>query len=81
MWSGLVSVFLETPTECYAMIDDAYRDQVMSCRQVFHRHIQFREDHTSSVAMEQSGKPVSISTDVMINTIGTLIMDDNSLTQ
>ncbi len=34
-----------------------------------------------SVAAKQSGGPVSISTDVTINKIGTLIVDDSSLTQ
>ncbi len=36
---------------------------------------------TSSVAVKQSGRPVLISTDIMINMIGALIMNDTSLTQ
>ncbi len=40
-----------------------------------------REGRALSVAVKQSVRPVSISTDVMISTIGTLIVDDRSLTQ
>ncbi len=56
-------------------------DQVMSHTQVFHWHKQFREVRTSSAAVKQSGRPVSIFTNVTINTIKTLIVNNNLLTQ
>ncbi len=71
----------KTPTECYLMTFEAYRDQVINRTQAFHWHKQFREGRTLSVAVKQSGRPVSISTVVMIKTIRTLITDDSSLTQ
>ncbi len=52
----------------------------MRHRQVFHCHKQFR-GLVSSVPEKQSGRPVTTSTDIMINTIRTRIVDDNSLTQ
>ncbi len=69
------------PTECYSMMCEAYGINVVCRRQIFHWHTPFREGHTSSVAMKQSVKPVSICIDVTINTIRTLITDDSSLTQ
>ncbi len=82
--SGVVQfLFLlqKTPTECYLMMREAYEDQVMSRRQVFHWHKQSKEDCALSVAVKHLGRPVSISTNVVINTIGTLITDDSLLTQ
>ncbi len=58
------------------MMHEAYKDKVISRRQVFHWHKQFRESQVSSVAVKQSCRPVSISTSETINTIGTLIADD-----
>ncbi len=79
--SGSVSVFVEKmPAEYYSMMCGAYGYQVMSHRQVFHWHKQFREGH-ASVAVKQSGRSALISTEVMINTIRTLNMDDSSSTQ
>ncbi len=69
------------PTECYLIMCEAYRDRVMSRRQVFHWHKQFRVGRVLSVAVKQSGRLVSISTNVIINTNGTMIADDSSLTQ
>ncbi len=54
--------------------------QVISHRQVFHWHKQFR-GNALFVAMKQSGRPVSISTNVTINIIKTLITDDSLFTQ
>ncbi len=53
----------------------------MSQRQVFHWHKQSRAGRTSSVAVKQSERPVSIFTNVTINTTGALTTDDSSLTQ
>ncbi len=47
------------------MISEACVDQVLSHRRDFHWRKQFREGHTSSVAVKQSGGPVSIFTDVI----------------
>ncbi len=52
------------------MMGEAFKDQVISHRQVFHCHKQFKEGRMSSVAVKQSGRPMSISADVKINTIG-----------
>ncbi len=56
----------KTTTECYLMMCEAYRDQVLRCRQVFHWHKLFKEGRTSSMEVKHSGRPVSISTDVTI---------------
>ncbi len=84
----VVHVFVEkkkkkkkTPIEYYLMMYEAYRDQVMSRWQVFHRHKQFKEGCALSVTIKQSGRHVSNSTGVMIDTIGTLITNDSLLTR
>ncbi len=51
-------------------MSEANRDQKMSCRQVFHWHKQFREGRSSSVAVKQLGKSVSISTNVTVHFTG-----------
>ncbi len=61
------------------MMHETYGNHVMSCRQVFHWHKQFKESCMSSMAVKKSGRTVLISTDVMINTVRTLIANDNSL--
>ncbi len=56
----------KTPTEYYSMMWEAYGDQVMHLRQVFHWHKHFRKGRTTSVAVKQSHRPVSISTNVTL---------------
>ncbi len=76
-WVVLFLLLLKkTSTECCLIMCEAFRHQVVSCRQVFHWHKQFREGRILSVAVKQSGRSI-----VMINTIETLIADDNLLTQ
>ncbi len=65
-----------TPTEVCDAVDGTLLEKVDASVQN-----RGKKEQCIVLAVKQSGKPVSISTDVTINTIGTLIVDDSSLTQ
>ncbi len=65
----------------YAAMKGVYGEQMLDCSIIFHWHQQFTQRWTSASVKLKSGRPVVASTVTTVNTIGTMFVDDDSLSQ
>ncbi len=69
------------PTQMYATMKEAYGEQTLACSTIFHRHQQFAQRRASASPKPKSGRLVVASTKATVNMIGTMLADDDSLSQ
>ncbi len=65
----------------YAAMKEAFGEQTLACSTIFHWHQQFMEGWASASPKPKSGRPVAACSETMVNTIGTMLTDDDSLLQ
>ncbi len=65
----------------YIAMKEAYGEQTLACSTIFHWHQQFTQVRASASPKPKSGRPVATSTETTVNTIGTMLADDDSLSQ
>ncbi len=68
-------------TQMYAAMKEAYGAQTLVCSTIFHWHQQFTRGQASASPKPKSGRPEATSTETMVNTVGTMLVDDDSLSQ
>ncbi len=70
----------KSATECFRLLQAAYRDQTMCRRAVFKWHKRFKNGSEQVITPPHSGRPVSAS-NIMQNMLDILLAEDDSLTQ
>ncbi len=80
-----ISLFIffkkKTPTQTYAAMKEVYGEQTLTCSTIFHWHQQFTQGRASASPKQKSGRLVAVSTKTTVNTICTMLADDDSLSQ
>ncbi len=71
----------KSATKCLEKLRKVYGDQTLCRRQVFKLYKEFVDGRETAARTPPSGRHVSASTDVIVNTISALLAEDNSLTQ
>ncbi len=71
----------KTPTQTYAVMKEVYGEQTLTRSTTFCQHQQLTHGKASASPKPKSGRRVAASTETMVNTIGTMLMDDDSLSQ
>ena len=66
----------ETPSECFALLQQVYKEKTMSRACAFEWHKRFRESHGD----QRSGRPVTSRTDSNIDRVKQLVRADSRLT-
>ncbi len=65
----------------YAAIKEAYSEQTLTRSTIFIWHQQFTQEQAYASPKLKSGRPVADSTETTVNTIGTMLVNDDSLSQ
>ncbi len=73
--------FKKTPTQTYAAMKEAYGEQTLACSTIFHWQQQFSQGRASASPKPKSGRLVVACIETMVNTIGTMLADNDSLLQ
>ncbi len=60
---------------------EAYDEQTLTRNTIFHWYQQFTQGRASASTKPKSGRSLVASTETMVNTIGTMLADDDSLSQ
>ncbi len=71
----------KSPTQTYAAMKEGYGEQTLARSTIFHLHQQFTQERVSASPKSKSGRLVAASTETTVNTIGTMLEDDDSLSQ
>ncbi len=67
--------------QTYAAMKEVYGKQMLACSTIFHWHQEFTQGRASASLKSKSGRPVAASTETTVNTISTMLADDDSLLQ
>ncbi len=67
--------------QSYAAMNEAYGEQILARSTIFHWHQQFTQGRTTASPKLKSGRLVAASTETTVNTIGTMLADEDSLSQ
>ncbi len=67
--------------QTYATMKEAYSEKTVARSNIFHWHQQFMLGQASASPKLKSGRLVVVSIETMVNTIGTMLSDDDSLSQ
>ncbi len=65
----------------YAAMKEMYGEQTLARSTIFCWHQQFTPGQASASPKQKSGRSVTASTETTVNTIGTMLVDDDSLSQ
>ena len=70
----------KTPIECFALLQQVYKDKTMSRVHAFEWHKRFREGREECEDSQRSGRPVKSRTDSNIDRVKQLVLADCRLT-
>ena len=70
----------KTPLECFALLQQVYKEETMSRARAFEWHKQFREDREEYEDNQRSGRPMISRTDSNIDPVKQLVRADRRLT-
>ncbi len=65
----------------YAAMKEAYSEQTLARNTIFHWYQQFMQGRTSASPKPKKERPRVASTETTVNTIGTMLVDHDSLLQ
>ncbi len=65
----------------YAAMKEAYGKQMLARSTIFRWYQQFTQGRAFALPKPKSGRPVAASAETTMNTIGTMLADDDSLSQ
>ncbi len=80
-WYDFIIFFKKLPTQKYAAMKEAYGEQMLAHSTIFHWHQQFMQGWASASPKPKSGRPVAAFNETTVNTICTMLADDDSLSQ
>ncbi len=72
---------MRTLMQTYAVMTEAYGEQTLARSTIFNWHQQFTQGRASASPKPKSGRPVAASTKTTVNTISTMLAEDDSLSQ
>ncbi len=81
---GKISLFIKkkkTPTQTYAAMKEVYAERTLAHSTIFHWHQQFTQGQASASLKPKSGRLVAATTETPVNTIGTMLADDDFSSQ
>ena len=70
----------KTPSECFALLQQVYKEETMSRARAFEWHKRFREGREECEDDQRSGRPVTSRTDSNIDRVKQLVRADRRLT-
>ena len=70
----------KTPSECFALLQQVYKEEIMSRARAFEWHKRFREGQEECEDDQRSGRLVTSRTDSNINCVKQLVRADRQLT-
>ena len=70
----------KTPSECFALLQQVYKEETMSRARAFERHKRFREGREECEDDQRSGWPVTSRTDSIIDRVKQLVRAVRRLT-
>ena len=70
----------KTPSKCFALLQQVYKEETMSRAHAFEWHKRFREGREECEDDQRSGKPVTNRTDSNIDRVKQLVHADRRLT-
>ena len=70
----------KTPSECFALLQQVYKEETMSRARAFEWHKRFREGREECEDDQRSGRPVTSRTDSNIDRVKQLVRADCRLT-
>ena len=70
----------KTPSECFALLQQVYKEETMSRAHAFEWHKRFREGQEKCEDDQRSGRPVTSRTNSNINCMKQLVCADRQLT-